>query len=90
MRIVASPLANKKWRAIFKDGKHSDFGHPDYEDYTQHGDEKRREAYRSRHKKDLETGDPRKPGFLSYYILWGQSKSIEQNLRDFKKRFGDL
>jgi len=90
MKIVASPLSSKKWRAIFKDGSHTDFGDPDYEDYTQHGDEQRRKNYQQRHKKDLETRDPRKAGFLSYYILWGPSKSLEQNIRDFKKRFGDL
>lgn len=90
MQIVASPLKTKKWRAIFKNGTHTDFGDPNYEDYTQHKDEKRRELYKQRHKKDLETKDPRKAGFLSYNLLWGSSTSLEQNIRDYKKRFGDL
>ena len=25
--------------------------------------------------------------FLSYYILWGDSKSIRQNINSYKKRF---
>ena len=89
MRIEASPLKTKKWRAIFKDGTHTDFGDPNYEDYTQHGDEKRRDLYKQRHKKDLQTKDPRRAGFLSYYLLWGESKSLQQNIRDYKLMFGD-
>jgi hypothetical protein len=89
MKIIASPLKTKKWRAIFSDGTHTDFGDPMYEDYTQHKDEKRRELYKQRHKKDLETKDPRRAGLLSYNILWGSSTSLEQNIREYKKRFGD-
>jgi hypothetical protein len=37
--------------------------------------------------KDLETNDPRRAGFLSYYILWGNSTNIQTNIRDFKSRF---
>ena len=89
MRLEPSPLKGKKWRAVFKDGGHTDFGDAKYQDYTQHGDEKRRELYRIRHKKDLDTKDPRRAGFLSYYILWGESTSIAENLRQYKSRFGD-
>ncbi len=89
MRLEASPLKDKKWRAIFSDGKHTDFGSAGMDDYTLTKDKEQRDRYRSRHAKDLETGDPRRAGFLSYYILWGESTSIEKNLRDYKKRFGD-
>lgn len=89
MRIEASPLKTKKWRAIFSDGAYTDFGDPLYEDYTQHKDEKRRELYKQRHKKDLQTKDPRRAGFLSYYILWGDSTSLEENIRKYKRMFGD-
>ena len=57
------------------------------EDYTQHHDTERREAYRSRHEKDLKTGDPHRAGYLSYYILWGDSTSLAKNLADYKRRF---
>ena len=86
MQLTQSPLKTKKWRAIFSDGTHTDFGDPMYEDYTQHKDEKRRELYKQRHKKDLETNNPRKAGFLSYYILWNKP-TIEASLRDYKKMF---
>ena len=76
-----------KYTAIFDDGKRTSFGHQDYEDYTQHHDKERRRLYRERHEKDLRTRDPTRAGFLSYYILWGDSTSVTKNLSDYKKRF---
>jgi len=85
--IVKSPNPEKKWRATFSSGKHTDFGAAGAEDYTQHHDPERRRRYLIRHKKDLETDDPTRAGYLSYYILWGKSKSIRQNIKDFKAHF---
>jgi hypothetical protein len=76
-----------KWKAIFDDGTHTNFGAYGYEDYTQHKDKERRRLYRERHKKDLDTKDSRRAGFLSYYILWGDSTDISKNIRAYKKRF---
>ena len=91
LRVVQSPKSDKKWRAVFQSEsgreKNVDFGAKGMEDYTQHKDKERRERYRSRHKKDLETGDPTRAGFLSYYILWGDSTSFQENLRAYKSRF---
>jgi len=86
MKIVRAPYPHK-YTAIFDDGTRTSFGHQDYEDYTQHHDRARREAYRDRHAVDLRTGDPRRAGFLSYYILWGDSTSLRKNLEEYKKRF---
>lgn len=74
-----------KWVATFSDGTTTPFGDKRYEDFTQHGDEKRRKSYLARHKKDLETGDPTRAGFLSYYILWGPSKDISENILAYAK-----
>jgi hypothetical protein len=86
-----SPNPKKKWRATFllDNGKekHTDYGDATMEDYTQHHDKERREAYRARHKKDLRTNDPTRAGYLSYYVLWGDYKSVESNLNDYKRRF---
>lgn len=76
-----------KWTAIFDDGKRVSFGHADYEDYTQHHDKERRMLYRIRHKKDLEVRNPATPAYLSYYVLWGSSTSLQANLETFKRRF---
>lgn len=88
MKLTRSPVSTKKWRAIFSDGRHTDFGDPSYQDYTQHRDEARREAYRKRHEKDLASGDPRSAGFLSYFILWGDRASVRANVKTYNRMFG--
>lgn len=76
-----------KWTAVFDDGKRVSFGHSEYRDYTQHHDKERRRLYRIRHAKDLETDDPRRAGFLSMEILWGDSTDINTNLRKYKQKY---
>ena len=85
--VSVSPLKSKKYRAFFDDDTHTDFGYAGMDDYTLTHDKKQREHYRTRHKKDLETNDPTRAGFLSYYILWGDSENIHTNIRAFKKKF---
>ena len=51
-------------------------------------DKERRSRYRKRHKKDLDTKDFKRAGYLSYYILWGDSSNLETAIKDYKKRFG--
>jgi hypothetical protein len=90
VRVEDSPIDGKKWRAVFRDGDkmtHTDFGASGYEDYTQHHDKERRRLYKERHSKDLDTRDPTRAGFLSYYILWGDSTDIRRNISSYKKRF---
>jgi len=89
--IKKSDKSGKKYMAIFeKDNGRSKttyFGQAGAPDYTLTGDKERRRLYRQRHRKDLKTNDPTRAGYLSYYILWGNSTSIKQNIRDYKKRF---
>ncbi len=54
-------------------------------DYTKHKDKKRRNRYISRHKKDLRTNDPMRPGYLSMFILWNKP-SFKASLADYKRR----
>ena len=54
-------------------------------DFTKHKDRKRRENYISRHKKDLRTNDPMRPGYLSMYILWNKP-TVSASLADYKRR----
>jgi len=67
--------------------KTTHFGAKRMDDYTIKGDKEQRERYRQRHKKDLSTKDPTRAGFLSYYLLWGDSTSFAENLRSFRSRF---
>ena len=67
--------------------KTTKFGASGMDDYTLTHDKEQRERYRTRHKKDLTTNDPTKAGYLSYYILWGDSTSIQTNISHFKRMF---
>ena len=92
VKIVKSTKPEKKLMAVFKNKKTGrektvHFGDATMSDYTKHKDKDRRENYRSRHEKDLNTGDPMRAGFLSYYILWGSSTSQRESIKAYKKRF---
>jgi hypothetical protein len=90
VKVVPSHKLDKKLDAVFSDGireKRVPFGAKGMDDYTITHDKAQRDRYRQRHKKDLETGDPTKAGFLSYYILWGESTSRDENIAKYKKRF---
>ena len=86
MKIIRGVYPHK-WTAVFDDGKRTNFGHADYQDYTQHHDAERRRLYRERHKKDLDTNNPKRPGYLSYYILWGDSTDLNTNINKYKSKF---
>jgi len=80
----------KKYRAVFdNDGrtKSTKFGAAGMDDYTLTHDKEQRERYRGRHSKDLKTNDPTKAGFLSYYLLWGDSTSLQTNIAAYKRKF---
>jgi hypothetical protein len=91
MTIKPSTKPGKKLMATFtKDNgrtKITHFGAKGMDDYTITKDKERRRLYRERHKKDLATKDPTRAGFLSYYILWGDSTSRAENIKNYKKRF---
>ena len=56
-------------------------------DYTIHHDKERRQRYKNRHKVRENWNDYKSAGSLSLYILWGESTSLRENIRLFKKRF---
>ena len=91
MVVKKSDKAGKKLMAIFiKDNgrtKTTHFGASGMDDYTITKNKEQRARYRQRHKKDLQTKDPTRAGFLSYYILWGESTSRQENIKNYKKRF---
>jgi hypothetical protein len=87
MKLKPANDGKHKYIAEFKDGTHTRFGAVGMDDYTITHDKEQRERYRTRHKKDLETNDPKRAGFLSYYILWGNSTSIQANKAAYENRF---
>ena len=95
IKVVKSEKKKKKWKAIFKlDNEkekttHFGFNNPKdlKNDYTLHFDKERRERYRKRHEKDLKTNDPTRAGYLSFFLLWGDSTSLKKNISTYKKKF---
>ena len=90
LQIFKSDNPKKKYKAVFnQDGKTKTihFGSSPHQDYTQHHDKNRRVLYRQRHEKDLK-GDFMRAGYLSYYILWGDSTNLQTNIKSFKNKFG--
>lgn len=91
VNLKKSPNPKKKWRAEFlmESGRtrNTDFGAAGMDDYLHTGDKDQRKRYRERHKKDLTTGDPTRAGYLSLFILWGDSRSMDKNIAAYKKRF---
>ena len=88
--VKPSDSKTKKYTATFMiNGKEKkvSFGAKGYDDYTIKKDKEQRSRYRKRHAKDLKTGDPTRAGYLSYYLLWGDSTSLKENIKDYKKRF---
>lgn len=90
--VKKSKTPGKDYTAFFKDSKtgkthKQDFGDGNMDHYNIHKDKERRRRYRIRHKKDLDTNDPTRAGYLSYYLLWGESTSLRTNLAAYRKRF---
>jgi hypothetical protein len=75
-----------KFVGVFDD-KRIPFGAYGMSDYTQHKDKLRRERYLLRHRARENWNDPMTAGSLSRHILWGDSTSLAQNVRSFKRRF---
>lgn len=92
VEIKTSTQQDKKYMALFynsedKKIKTTHFGSKGMNDFTLTGDKNARERYRKRHKKDLDTNDFTRAGYLSYFILWGEFQHIKKNISDYKKRF---
>lgn len=89
VKITASQR-DKKFKAVFTGEKGKTktlhFGAKGMSDYTIHHDEKRKDRYLARHKKNENWTVPDTPGSLSRWILWNK-KSYKESVKDYKKRF---
>ena len=91
--VSKSDKKDKRFKAVFTydDGKtkttHFGLKNPKKGTYIDHQDKEIRKNYRARHKKDLDTKDYTKAGYLSYYILWGDKTNLKDAIKDYKKRF---
>lgn len=91
LRVEKSPKPEKKYRAVFETDegriKNTDFGSAGMDDYLLTKNKEQRERYRDRHRKDLETGDPTRAGYLAFWLLWGDYTSLRSNIAAYKKRY---
>jgi hypothetical protein len=90
LKIGKSDKPDKKLMATFEtEGrtKTTHFGSKGMDDYTLTKDKEQRDRYRQRHKKDLDTKDPTRAGYLSWFILWGDSTKMKENIKTFKNKF---
>ena len=97
MKLLRIEKANppKKFKAIFLTDtgrtKTISFGAAGYDDFTLAHDKAQRDRYRTRHAKDLLTPAGKtgaSAGALSYWVLWGDSTSMAQNIRAYRDRYG--
>jgi len=81
---------NKKFDAIFND-KIVSFGDINYEDYTTHHDDIRKERYINRHEKheNYNKDGIKTAGFLSRYILWNK-KTIEESIKFLNNKYKNI
>jgi hypothetical protein len=88
--IKNSTSKGKKKMAIFtdKDGnkKTTHFGAAGMSDYTKNKDNKRKDAYLARHKKNENWNDYDSAGALSRWILWNK-QSLTESIKSYKNKF---
>tara|TARA_R110002126_G_C10065467_1_gene462076 strand:+ start:90 stop:389 length:300 start_codon:yes stop_codon:yes gene_type:complete len=92
IKIVKSNKPNKKMMAVFlnvKTGrtKTIHFGSAGMSDYTINKDPERRKRYLDRHRKNENWNDYQTAGSLSRWILWGDTTSIQKNIKNYKSKF---
>lgn len=100
VKIIKSPVKNKRFRVYMDDEKYYDFGldKPVNGTYIDHHDNKIRDNYRNRHLGNrheyelISTLTP-SPSLFSYYLLWGDFTNINDNIKmlnkifDYKKKY---
>jgi hypothetical protein len=84
--LEPSEQKTKKWRVILPDGDSVNFGAKGYDDYTTHGDPKRKERYIKRHQKREDWGDWKTAGFWSRWLTW-EEPSLDAAIGKLKRKF---
>ena len=87
---IIKPSSRKDKRyVVVMEGMQHHFGSSQYQNYTDHNDDKRKESYLARHKarENWTKSGIHSAGFWSRWLLWNQ-KSLVKSARDIEKRFG--
>jgi hypothetical protein len=88
--IQISPKKNKRFRVIMNNDDKIDFGLRTGSTYIDHKDKTKRENYRKRHygntyEKHRIDNLIISPALMSYYVLWGSSTSLINNLNKLNR-----
>jgi hypothetical protein len=85
--LEKSPRDKKRYVIKFNNPKKTiHFGYDGASTYIDEGDKEKRQNYIARHKVN-EDWSKVNAGSLSRWLLWGDSKNINRNLRDYLERF---
>lgn len=89
--IKASTRSDKRFMAIFEvNGKEKTihFGQKGANTYIDNASNDTRKNYLARHKMNEDWSKPDNAGSLARWVLWGDHKSMRDNITAFKKKFG--
>ena len=90
VKLFKSPKAEKKWRVVFENGSHVDFGQKGYSDFTLHKNPERMKLYLQRHRRMGETwgkSGTHTAGFWARWLLWSKPNLAEAK-KLIHKKFG--
>lgn len=94
LKLMHSPLTNKKYRIIFPKGSHIDFGDINYNDYLIYNlnfgkniADIQRERYLSRHAAREDWSNPYTAGFWSRFLLW-EKRNLKSAIKNIEKMLG--
>ncbi len=90
VKLIKSPRREKKWRVIFPNGSHVDFGLFGASDYLHHRDRLRMQRYVKRHARMHENwkkSGVHTAGFWSRWLLWSKPTMTGAKAL-IKKKFG--
>ena len=90
IKLEDSQLKSKRFRIYLDNNKHYDFGLKTGETYIDHKDKIKRDNYRRRHYNSIKEQPYIQnlipsPALFSYYLLWGDSSNINQNIKTLNK-----
>lgn len=91
IKLESSPSKLKRYRVTLQDGSHFDFGLRGGHTFIDGENEKVRNNYRLRHlanetENRLIKNYIPSPATFSYWILWGDSQSLEKNIQILNKK----
>ncbi len=87
--IMKSYRKDKKLMAIIDNNKTIHFGASGYSDFTTHKDEKRKQNYISRRKKNENWSNPATAGFYAKHILWNKT-NVQASINDTNSKFQNI